>query len=637
MYLFFIFLILFVISAALTYLMKYRFEQTIAITCFAMIFVLYLFGVFGFMIVGVYTIIAASVCALIFFVWGIVKGFIKKDYIISNVLTPGFVVFCLFYVFLCAVHRDRVLINWDEFSHWGTVVRNMYSFDAFGNHPYATTLFQGYPPASALFHYFWMKITGYSEANFFISMGILYVSLFLPVLKNVYWNSKKLITLVALFIVLSVGFYTNVYVDVLLGFLLAYVLFAYFTEESFDIPYCINLALALFVLTLTKASGFGLAVIAALIIILDMVIKARKSKRDIIPEKDKPLKNRLTNLLASKAFRISAIAICIPLIANYSWSIYRHFTNTDFAWTDVDNITLSNLLEFISGGAEPYKYVVLQNFLGAIFNRNVSMGFLHFTYFQWVLLFGVVLFIWYRRSDEKLRSKIVNSSLGVFAGGILYVISLAVIYLFAFPEIESVPLASFDRYMNTYIFACMTSFFYFLFIYYVNDNVKFENKKKVTIITMFMVFYLSLFNINAFTNVVGTPYMGVRQEVTISRMSSLPLDYKTDTINYIHQNSAGIHHYVARYEMTPITVNRDWFWSIGPDYPPGDRHLWNVSVNEWLEILQKGYTYVYLESISDNFINEFGAAFENIEQIRNRTLFRVVERNGSVILVYVEL
>ncbi|MCL2819420.1 MAG: hypothetical protein FWD38_01090 [Oscillospiraceae bacterium] len=633
--LFIIFLVLSVISSALAQLLKYRFEQTIAITCFSIIVILYVFGLFRIMLFGYYFILAVSVVALGVCVWNI---YIKK-FILNNIFTPGFVVFCLLYVFFCYVHRDRILIYWDEFSHWGLVVKNMYMLDAFGNHPYATTAFRGYPPGSALFHYFWMKVSGYNESNFYISMGVLGSSLLLPIFKNITWNNFKVIPLAALFVfILPVFpfnyFYTEVYVDALLGILTAYILFSYFTEKNYDFSFYINIILAFAVLTIVKASGFGLALIAALIIIIDLINKAYKSRNDkkYISENGIRIKTILLRFWKSRTFLISAIVLITPILVNFSWSIYRNFTNTAYAWSAVSDMTLSAVIEFIKGNGEPYQYIVLNRFIGSLM---FGVSSLYFTYFQNALILAAILLIWIMKSNNSEKNNLISASVGIFCGWILYAISLVVIYLFAWSDFEAVVLASFSRYMNTY-FTIIICMFCCLFIFYTNEKSISKNKKFAYLAILLSVF-LFLFDLGVVLRLLDPPTDGGRGNVTISKISSMEFDYKDDRINYIAQNSEGLHYWMARYEMTPIEISEYMLWSIGTPYYDGDIYTRNITLNEWLDILRRDYTYVYLEYIDEQFVTQFGGAFENVGQIQNNSLYKVTEQNGQIILVYVDI
>lgn len=631
------FLILFTVSAALAYLFKYRFEQTIAITCFALILILYLFGLAGIMSAGVYAAVALSLGAITILIYAAAKGRIKKDFFINNIFTPGFLVFLCFYIIMCYLQRNRFLEGTDEFSHWGLVVKNMYFFDTFGNHPEATTIFTGYPPASSLFQYLWMKICGFAEANFFRSMNVLCFSSVLPVFKNVGWKQIKKAPFIALIIFiipvyLYNGFYFRITVDPLLGILLAYILFAYFTEKVFNYAFYINLALAMFVLTLVKASGFGLAIIAAMIIMLDIAINIQKTRKTMnLPDNKKNVikANHLYNLYTV------AIAILIPVISNYTWSIYRSFSNTRYAWDGVSNITLSSVAELIKGEADQYRYDTIRYFISAFFSNPVDVGRVQFTYFQWALLLAfIILFFWCAKSEAPLKNKLKNCLLGLLIGWIIYVASLLILYVFTFSAHEAIALASFRRYMNTYFLASLC-FFVCFFFYHTNEE---DEHQKTTNLRKYIIFLvIALFFLNfapLFRTFQISP--GRRAEISISKISSVPFDYKSDRINYIYQYSTGYPNLVARYEMTPVRVSGSY--SIGMPYDEDDRWTNDITCDEWLEILKTGgFTYVYLEYIDEQFIERFNEAFENINMIQNQSLYRVTDRDGRIVLEYVDI
>ena len=648
-----IFFILFIISVALTYLLGYKIEQTIAITCFSIIILLYIFGLAGIMFAGTYVVIAASVAALGFCVWGIIKRSIDRSYLFENIFTPGFVFFCVFYLFICYVHIGRVLTFWDEFSHWGLVVKNMYIFDAFGNHPDATTLFRGYPPSTSLFMYFWMQFNGFYEPHLYRAFGVLSFSFLLPVFKNVGWRNFKVAPFIALFLVmvpvyLYYDYYREIYVDGIMGILFTYILFAYFTEKEFNTAFYINIAMATFVLTLVKASGFGLALTAAIIIILDYIITARRLKKEnrlgdnveaetkSDEEHSRTIGNRIKELLMSKPFCVSAVALVTPVIANQSWSIYRQFTDTEFAWGGVSNFTVSAVMEFITGRADGVKYAITENYILTFLHHTLYVGETGFAYSRWTLIFALVLFLWFRKTEKPLRNKLISCAVGVLTGWIIYNVSLLLLYVFTFPEDVAGILASLGRYLNTYFLAaiCLFSLLYF---YYVNENDKLGDKKKLIRMVVFLVVALANFYFHPVLNLMRTPDPGARKEVTIGRLAPLELDYRTDRVHYIFQHSSGFHHFVAYFELTPVKGAEWLHWSIGTPY--GEEDVWTtfITLDEWLEMLRDGYTYVYLEHINEQFIDEFGGAFENNEQIKNRSLFRVTERNNNIVLVYVDL
>ncbi len=73
-------------------------------------------------------------------------------------------------------------------------------------------------------------------------------------------------------------------------------------------------------------------------------------------------------------------------------------------------------------------------------------------------------------------------------------------------------------------------------------------------------------------------------------------------------------------------------WSIGTPYGENDVLTLNIACAEWLETLKNGYSYVYLEKIDEQFIEEFGAAFENQSEIMQQALYSVEDVGGRTVL-----
>ena len=165
-----IFLYIYSVASALACLFKKRFEMTLAPSIFLSILVLYLSGLAtGNLMYGVYLCITAAVVC---FVYAVVYGVRHKATFKELCLTPGVLVYALLFIWIWFINRGRLFSNWDEFSHWGLVVKNMDFFNAFGNYKESTVTFSGYPPATALWQYFVGKLYGYfNEGHVYCAMG----------------------------------------------------------------------------------------------------------------------------------------------------------------------------------------------------------------------------------------------------------------------------------------------------------------------------------------------------------------------------------------------------------------------------------------------------------------------------------
>lgn len=253
-----------------------KFEETIAINIMSIILIIYFSGIFGFLKQGVYIVVGLSIIAYLYTIFKIIKNKNLKE-TMKNIFTPGFAIFVIFLIFLIIVHRGRLCVNWDEFSHWGDVVKAMFNINDFSTSSESMSMFKSYPPAMSIFQYFWMVIGGsFKEWYLYVSYQIFAVSLFLPMLKNIRWKEWPKIIIIAgviLFIPIIVysGYYEAIYIDAILGIMFGYVLSNILLVKEYDRFEILKLILSLSVLVLLKDMGMLFAVIALIIMILDAI------------------------------------------------------------------------------------------------------------------------------------------------------------------------------------------------------------------------------------------------------------------------------------------------------------------------------------------------------------------------------
>lgn len=86
----------------------------------------------------------------------------------------------LFLVFLFVCLMDEKYYSFDNFTHWGLVVKNMYYDSAFPNFQDPVIYFQSYPLGSAGFIWYVCRCVGYSEGNTMFAQNALLLSCALP-------------------------------------------------------------------------------------------------------------------------------------------------------------------------------------------------------------------------------------------------------------------------------------------------------------------------------------------------------------------------------------------------------------------------------------------------------------------------
>lgn len=609
--------VLLALSALLALRLQKRIEEVFAVSIFCIIAVLYIAGLFGNLKIGFYLILFLSVAAGVYSVYLIGT---KQCNAFDFLITPGLLVFLLFLGIVWYGHRGRLFSVWDEFSHWGLVIKNMVYLDQLGNAVQATTYFRGYPPATSLFAYFWIKLAGvYNESDAFRSANVFLFSLLLPMFKRLEWRNWLRLPVVFLVALLlpcqfAAGAYTSIYVDTLLGILFAFALFQYFTNEKNDSEILL-FSSALFILPLVKASGTGLALIAVIIIAVDVLLVERGWK------------------LKRKAMWIAAPALAV-LVGKFSWNIYLRLTDTSEAW-NTSGLTASALWNVLIGNGEAYQANVISNYFEGIFSPSqytfgyiiklsVFMWALVFVFFSVALIFSHKGGLWKKRYTVCLTGTVVG--LGV------YTISLLLLYLFTFSPYEAEGLASFSRYISTYL----TGMFALLVALYI-DRFAAEKGKQGGV--CYLILAIMMISVNAAnllpitfetaSSVENTRKIREAREVPQSVLDSL--DVNKDRVYIICQNDNGFRYWINYYNFTPIHTGAV-AWSLGEPYDDGDIWTQNLTVEEFSAELEE-YTHVYVYRADEQFINKYGILFEDPSQIANRTLFRIEKQSKKLVLV----
>ncbi len=173
-------------------------------------------GLLNVMPIVVYLIFSVGLILFIVFV----IMFTKKKYQYKELLAPGVIFFILLSTVLVFWLKGLLLIHYDNFSHWGLIVKEMFRVDGLPD-GMTTITFRNYPPGSAVLVYFINKIIGYTESHALMAQGVL-IAANVSVLF-VYCNWRKvnyLLLNMVLSIVLLVIIKNNLYnllVDTLIG------------------------------------------------------------------------------------------------------------------------------------------------------------------------------------------------------------------------------------------------------------------------------------------------------------------------------------------------------------------------------------------------------------------------------------
>ena len=596
---------------------KRRFEETIALTSGGMILFMYVLGIIGLLKVSVYLILGITLALLILSAARIFREKTLKP--LMPFFTPAFLAFFLLYIFLLYIHYERLLHEYDEFTHWGDVVKAMCHIDAFATSPLSHSIFQNYVPGMAVFQYLFEKLAMIFPGGIFVDwrlyfayhlLTVVFLLPFLTVRKG-RWFLPAL--LLMLFTAAAPAFFdpeslTSIYVDGFLG-LLAGAGFA--------------------LLFLWKPSGRKTAhilVICALLVLVKdvgMLFAVTLAAAFLISERPR---NRGTARKFLGLTALTAAAVALPKIL---WEIsirvnraasmkfrqgidlgalFRVITGqetTGYA-AEIGGVTVNRLLTGVVGFHGPIEVKLSYPVLAAI-------------------LFALLIVAWilWNRQDPEGKSRHKAAAVGAIVTFLLYCLGMPLLYMFLLSTDET--LVSFDRYMSIAL-TCLIVMILLLAAAWVQEKPK-RMIAGVGVCALIGAMTLNPVIMGKYLNreSIGDQYYVLGRFDTFIREMNEITGGEEKHVWIITQESVGTEFWPIRYGIRPANGEINVGFSISDHTKslyPGD--IWTIVIpaEEWREKL-KDYDYVMIWQADDVFRKDYAALFENPSDIADRTIFSV--------------
>ncbi len=609
-----LFLCMVVMATVLAVLCRQKVEMMLPLTIFGNILVTYVVGMMApSLIWGAYVNLLLYVAAFVLLVYFLIK---QRQRVIDALKSPGLFVWAVLFAYIFVINLGRLYTSWDEFSHWGLVVKNMYLFDGFSNHEYSTVVFGEYPPALALWQYFVTKLCGtYSESAVYMAAGWFVAALCTPIVSR--FSGKKVIAALfsaVILIFMPLIFYPSylvlLYVDPFLGILLGYILVFDFISEKRDVFYCINMFGAISVLCLVKTTGAFLALVAiGIILISDLIRKKRKGN-----------------------VGIWCVLFSAVLFGKYSWDFYLQLTGFQAAW-NTNSVSVQGIMNLLNGGMQKYQRDSVLHFVEALSSYKLG-GYVCSMYLPtWIALFVILFLVMIhleKSAEKKMHIKCLMA--GLLGGFAVFLVSLQVLYLFTYSPAEAVSLASYDRYVGTFLVAIA----YVIITMFV---VEFANRGKgsvaVAVGACVLLFFMPLsyiFDVTILSPIQCNKSIAYRQEYLQIEEYRDVLDYKTDKVMYISQEDNGIDKQILSYMIAPVQSDGS-VWSFGGPYEEIDNWSKTMTPEELIaHIEERGCTHVYVFGMNDYFIETFAELFGG-QPVQEKCMYRYLVEEDRLELV----
>lgn len=539
------------------------------------------------------------------------------------------IAFTVLYTLVFFFDFNRGFTHWDEMSHWGPMVKeNLRLNQLYSVAESKLQAHKDYPPVIALFETAWSNLCGgYSEKYLYRSLHMLIASMFFPMVTYfvVYekristWISRIVVAVpfVAVCTVLSLddgNMLTTIYADGVLAVTAAFCIFLILTLHEYKKWKETVLAIALSFLLLVKQIGFEYFCLCYLLLILIGI-------RDYLSGTDKKyiVKRLGVLLIVPAAFRIS-------------WNLYIKINQIygQFVASKFDINIFKTVI--MKTDTDLWQYQGTVGYLNALLTKPLVMLGEHIvSYVDLFIIFIILYFFLF------FLQKRIGKNYYVFPMFIVFIVSIVghavmmwISYMFMYCESDFLELACYERYMNViWIFNGMVMAFLFLALF-----CDLLNGKQFAILAGGVAAICAGAVLLSDTTVFLKPALQNTSSLQEYYAEADFICENTDedsSIFIVTQSYTGWFEYVFQYLTMPRSYNNQYY-SLGKPYSEEDNWTRDISREKFLDLIGD-YDYMYFYHVDEQFIEEYGMAIENADDVvfENGYLYRIGHNdNGGI-------
>lgn len=544
----------------------------------------------------------------------------------SNFFTKGFYAFIIIYTLIFLFDYNRLFTMWDEYSHWGEMVKEMFRLDRFYSVSSSTLMaHKDYPPMVSLFELFYCHLSGgYSELSLIKSIHLLCLSFLIPSIfeSNENYDKKKFFIKV---LFMSLGSFlifllfdghhilNTIYIDYFLVVLVSYLLFVIFSSDDLTRPFTILILMTGFsFLLLTKQMGLPFYLMCLFLYCFELVSK----------EKGR-IKGIFTKEKVVKIVGIISLLILFPLFLWKSWNSYTNSLKIDkqFELSDIPITELKDIL--INGKGEEYQQEIVSRYFEAIKKQSISTSYVPITYGSGILLVILLLLLeCYLFRNKIKKRKFIELMITLFIGSIGYFLVMLILYVFSFGEVEGLALASFNRYMPTYLLIGL-SISYMIFIYYDSRYSK-NSFKSYLILIIILILLQTPSNLKSLIpKVRKTPMNDYQYHASMIEKKTEPFA----KVFLLVQNSEGDYQYAVKYYMNPRITNLTNF-----SFPVENITNYQEYFHHYIKNELVKYDYLYIVRMDDVVKEKYDFLLKDYNLVENK-VYKIVYKKGNLELI----
>lgn len=609
-----------------------------------MIFAVLLLFLSGFVFSNVQIgLILLNICLLFFAIYSFCsflinrKKYIKFDFNWESIVVPVFL-FVSMYLIVYIIDYKRSFSMWDEWSHWGVMAKELIRLnDFYLSNSSILTVHRDYPPFLGLLEYLFFKTSlssVYNEAYLFRALHLFLFSLMLLPLEN--FQLSKSYSSIFLFLALPLSIICifsfgpcgqetvlSLYNDLPLAVLTAAGIYIALEPRPVDSASVLFLSMLLSAVLLTKQIGIAFFCLILFAFMLRVIDQHKKTS---------------FNGIRFFFFKICFPVLLIPIGFDKLWKVKvsQSFTDSQF---NISNINLFDLSNGLATGSfsQSYREQTLVNFKRAIFDTSFITYPFHCSYIAsaLILIALISLFTFFINRKRPIENRAqVPFLVAVFGLGLIgYSISMLLLYLYCFDSFESVNLASFNRYMGTYV----SIEFIFTFMWVI-DGLQCIKKDACSVSLDVLPIPLLLFVLFSSTSSLqkaldtNVSYMVPSTSHTAKELANYVST--KDKLYLVDQNGDGGALFQIAYYLNPVFTNTNVAFRFGnPSKSIYDVDCRGLSLDKYVS----DFDYLYIENLNEEFSKRFSSLLRSSDSFVNKGLYKIRHIDGNLVLELVSV
>lgn len=517
------------------YTYKVKDELILGLTFICLSLVLFVLGLLNILKIGSILLLGLGIFELILQL----KNNRKK--ILEDIKNPNYniIIVASMLIYVTIVFSNFHLVHYDNFTHWGLIVKNMILYDKLPNFENASIIFQGYQPGSACFIYYFTNFFGLNEGMMIVAQNYLLIAFCSSIMLYTNRGKNILLTILSVFTIIFVSI-ANIYphdllVDTLLTTIFVYV-FVLLKEYSKDMKKLFYILLIVSIyLCLIKNTGYVLVFIICCLYLF-IGIKNKKFKE---------------GLIGSIIIGISS------LILLYIWTAHVKYVYGNVALYSHHALTKDNILLHLRtlGFDGIIKFLKIYCAAFIDLKNNVSSLIM-------LILNIICISFFFIYKNKKEKKYIINSLLIIDSIYIIYYIFLGIMYICSM-EIDGLfVLAGFSRYLLTITISLVVAIIILFMDKCYNKNKKYLNLIYAFIIVFSMGFYMikyKEYNLNQFKLFIGktsydNSYLKTLDDIITPEFNNMSGNETYYLYAPSYKNTWGLVMYATRYKTNHQTV-----------------------------------------------------------------------------------